>query len=222
MPAPHAAGTCLASVSIHAFVLLRGALGVHAGAMPVEAGDRDRFYTLLGAATHEDRCHAMKFAVDIVSVVGNMLFFAGSVLLLRAATQILAAELYVGGSLIFVVIGAANLLEQQYSSRCANRGGGLGGDGALSALRIASEGALSEHSVIIEKPGSHEVLLVTAGCEKTLENFSYMLGSIAFAVGSVFYIRVSEKRVYDIDRFGEAEVEEEWGATLFILSLIHI
>ena len=216
MPAPHAAGTCLASVSIHAFVLLRGALGVHAGAMPVEAGDRDRFYTLLGAATHEDRCHAMKFAVDIVSVVGNMLFFAGSVLLLRAATQILAAELYVGGSLIFVVIGAANLLEQQYSSRCANRGGGLGGDGALSALRIASEGALSEHSVIIEKPGSHEVLLVTAGCEKTLENFSYMLGSIAFAVGSVFYIRVSEKRVYDIDRFGEAEVEEEWGATLFI------
>ena len=39
--------------------------------MPVEAGDRDRFYTLLGAATHEDRCHAMKFAVDIVSVVGN-------------------------------------------------------------------------------------------------------------------------------------------------------
>ena len=136
--------------------------------MPVQVELRERVYHFLFLRKPKPQHgHAVEYTVELLYVLANCTFLAGSICFFSSDLMVIGAILFLAGSLVFTVLSALNVCEQRaYQAHYE------------SDAQLLSAGAAG--------PSSEQ-----GTAERLLENGCYFLGSIAFVAGSPLRVRLS-------------------------------
>ena len=160
--------------------------------MPVQVELRERVYHFLFLRKPKPQHgHAVEYTVELLYVLANCTFLAGSICFFSSDLMVIGAILFLAGSLVFTVLSALNVCEQRaYQAHYE------------SDAQLLSAGAAG--------PSSEQ-----GTAERLLENGCYFLGSIAFVAGSMLYVHRFYAEVKD-EQIGAWLFV--WGSVVFTIA----